>query len=126
MDVGRGLKFRASSYSLLLIIPLCVLLGASAAWNLWQHNLLEQQQRQSSAAAPLTREEATRADMEAKPDQAQLKRKAVSAEDKARVDQLYKELENLGRLNEQLLLQTNGPRSTNRDEGKQIQTSGGR
>jgi hypothetical protein len=112
MDVRGAQKFRVSGHSLLLIIPLCVLLGASTTWNLWQYRQIEHQRLQSLVARKSAKNEAMRTEAETKSNQAQLKRNAARAEAKARMDQLYQEVENLSRINERLL-QSNSTRRMN-------------
>jgi len=102
MEVGGARKFVVSNRSLMLVIPLFALLLVSAIWNVRQYRLAEQQRLQAVAAAREARAEAARAEVEA--ERAKLKTKAADAATSARVDQLYREINNLTRMNEQVLL----------------------
>jgi hypothetical protein len=109
MEVGGAKKFVASNRSLMLIIPVCVLLLASAIWNVWQYRIIEQQRLQALAAEREAKAVAARSKIEA--ERAKLKKTAAAASD-ARVDQLYQEINNLTRINERVLLRNPSPQGT--------------
>ena len=97
MGVAEARKFRISSRSLAAIIPLVTLLATSIFWNLRQHRLLEQKHIADQ------REEATRAKAEAERTAARMKKNAEWAASDARVQQLYREINNLSQFNERLV-----------------------
>ncbi len=90
MDVAGARKFHVSSRSLVMIIPLVALLVASVFWNFRQHRLIEQEHIAAQ------REEAARA-------AARMKKNAEWAASDARVQQLYREINNFSQINERLL-----------------------
>jgi uncharacterized membrane protein (DUF106 family) len=99
MNVAGAWKFHVSSQSWALIVPLVILLMSSAFWNLYQHRLIEEDRtaaQQKEAAR--TQEEADRAE-------ARRKKNAEWAASDARVQQLYREINNLSEINERLLSQ---------------------
>ncbi len=106
MDVVGARKFRVSSRSFTLIIPLVTLLAASVFWNLRQHRLIEQKHITDQ------REKAARASDEANRMAARMKKNAEWAASDARVQQLYQEIANFSQINERLLSQPQ--RSTSR------------
>jgi hypothetical protein len=108
MLAGRAWKFGSVNRSVLLLIPVSALLLASVSWNVWQYRLdrdrrvqAKAAQRSTKAAVALVKEEANRA---------RLRKQARDAESDARIQQLYKEINNLTRASEGILL----PRETTR------------
>lgn len=99
MNVTGAWKFRVSTRSWVLIIPLVTLLVASALWNLHQHQLIEQDRIAAQ------RKEAARVKEEAERAEARRKKNAEWAASDARVQQLYREINNLSQVNERLLSQ---------------------
>jgi hypothetical protein len=99
MNVAGAWKFHVLSRSWALIVPLVVLLVASAFWNLYQHRLIEQDR------TAVQQKEATRAQEEADRTEARRKKNAEWAASDARVQQLYREINNLSEINERLLSQ---------------------
>ena len=114
IDVGGARKFHISSRSLVLVVPLFTLLMASVIWNFWQYRLIKQHHRQTMAAQ---RAAADRAEAEAEQARARMKKKAESDAADRRVQQLYREIDNLSRINEQLLAQPLHQQSTPRKIG---------
>jgi C4-dicarboxylate-specific signal transduction histidine kinase len=110
MEVGGARKLGVSNRSLMLVIPLCALLLASAIWNIRQYRLVEQKRLQAVAAEREARVKAGRAEAEA--ERAKLEKKAASAVTDARVSRLYQEINNLTRMSEQVLLRDQSPRGT--------------
>jgi len=94
----------------MLVILLCALLLASGIWNVRQYRFIEQQRLQALAVERKARAEAARAEAEA--EQMKRKKKAADAETGARVDRLYQEINNLSRMNEQILLRDRSPQGT--------------
>jgi uncharacterized membrane protein (DUF106 family) len=109
MNVAGAWKFHVSSRLRALIIPLVILLMASVFWNLYQHRVIEQDRtatQQKEIAA--VQKEAERAE-------ARRKKNAEWAASDARVQQLYREINNLSEINERLLSQPqrSAPKKTN-------------
>ena len=92
MNAGAR-KVRVSSRSLRVIIPVLALLVASGFWNVRQYRLLERQRLRDQAAQ---RAEAARAE-------ALRKKNAEWAASDTRLQQLYREIDTLTRMNEQIL-----------------------
>ena len=99
MDVGGAWMVRVSSRSLVMIIALVTALVGSVFWNLRQHGLIEQKRMAAQ------QEEGARTEAEAKRVAARIKKNAEWAASDARVQQLYREIENLTRINDQALSQ---------------------
>jgi hypothetical protein len=99
MDEGKGRNFGDSKRLRMLIIPLCALLLGSLSWNVWQYRLATEQRLQAVAAeqAAVTKANQTKLDAE----QRKLK-KARDAKSGERVQQLYREIDNLTRINERV------------------------
>jgi hypothetical protein len=103
MNVGGARKFRISTRSLMLIVGLFAFLMASLFWNIRQYRLIEQERQQALAAE---REKAARVKAEeAEQNQARIKKNADWASSDARVQQLYREIDSLTRVNEHVLAQ---------------------
>lgn len=94
-------KFRLSSRLWTLIIPLVSLLVISVCWNVRQSQLIANEREQNLAV--LRSKETARARREAEEAEAQTKRKAKWAASDARLRELYREINSLSRLNEQVL-----------------------
>jgi cytoskeletal protein RodZ len=120
MDFGGARKFRISFRSLVLIIAVIALLLTSAIWNFALYRRAEEQRLRAIAAeraeAARAQEQrlkeiaaeqaqAARTQIEAEKAHALAKRKATSAEDAARVRQLYQELNALSQINDRLLME---------------------
>jgi hypothetical protein len=114
IDVGGTWKFSVSSRSLVLIVPLFTLLFASVIWNFWQYRLIERHNLETMATQQAA---AARAQVEAEQARARMKKKAKNDAADQRVQQLYREIDNLGRINEQLLAQPLRQRNTLRRTG---------
>jgi hypothetical protein len=97
---GTG-KFRLSSRLWTLVIPLVSLLAISVCWNLRQSQLIANERERSLAV--LKSKEAARARKEAEEAEAQTKRKAKWAASDARLQELYREIDSLSHINEQVL-----------------------
>jgi hypothetical protein len=102
IDVGGARKFYVSSRSLVLIVALFSLLLASVIWNFWQYRLIEHHRMQVLA---IQRAVAAHAEMETEQAGTRMKKKAETDAADQRVQQLYREIDNLSRINEQLLSQ---------------------
>jgi hypothetical protein len=100
MDDQRLRKFGITSRFWVITMALCGLLVASVVWNVRQHVLLERHRLKVMAEE---RKEAARIEAEAQQTQARLARKAKDHAANLRVQQLYREIDNLTRINEQLL-----------------------
>jgi hypothetical protein len=97
MDVQGAWKFLVSVKSGKIIAVLCVLLVASLFLNVWQYGVI---QGQCSSNASLTK---TAKLAKAKWQEVELKGKNVWSATDTRIDQLYQEIDNLSRLNDQIL-----------------------
>ena len=97
MDVAGARKFRVSSRSLALIVPLVTLLATSIFWNLRQHRLIEQEHLADQRA------EAARAKEEAERTAARMRKNTAWAASDARLQRLYREINNLSQINERLV-----------------------
>jgi hypothetical protein len=97
MDVQGARKFLVSVKSGKTIAALCVLLVASLFLNVWQYGVI---QGQCSSNASLTK---TANLAKTKWQEVELKRKNAWSDADTRVNQLYQELDNLSRLNDQIL-----------------------
>ncbi len=100
MDLSGTRKFRLSKRSLTVIIPLVTLLVVSVFWNLRQSQLIAKEQARVRAAQQA---ETARLKEEADRVEARGQRNAKWAGSDARVQQLYREIDSLTRLNEQVL-----------------------
>jgi hypothetical protein len=109
MDVEGARKFRLSKQSLVLIIPLVTLLVMSVFWNARQSRLIAEERARVIAAQ---REETARAKEVADRAEARKNRNAKWAASDARVQQLYRELDTLSRINEQVIARPQQKRST--------------
>jgi hypothetical protein len=80
-----------------IIVSLCVLLAASLFFNVWQYGVIQGQcSSNMTPKAPTAQSETTG-------QQVELRRKQNRVEADKRFDQLYKELESLSRLNDQMV-----------------------
>lgn len=93
-------RFRLSNQSWVLVIPLVFVLIVSACWNLRQSQLIAKDRLQITAAQ---RETQTRAEEAAEQVEALKKKNAKWANSDARLQELYREIDTLSRLNERVL-----------------------
>jgi len=109
MDVEGTRKFRLSKRSSALIIPLVTLLVVSVLWNLRQSRLIAEERQRVTAAQS---KETARAKVEAEQVAARKKRNAKYVGSDARLQQLYREIDTLSRLNEHVITQPQPQRKT--------------
>ena len=96
MDGQKARKLNLAAPSM-IITSLCVTLAGSLGLNLWQYGIIKGQR---SFDTPL---KATVAAAETKQQEVQPRRKIASDVANQRFDQLYREIENLSRLSDQVL-----------------------
>jgi nitric oxide reductase activation protein len=114
MEAEAGVKFGVPNRSLILIMALCTLLLASVFGNIRQYYLAEQQYRRTA-----TREQeakAKTAQAEAEAERAKLRRQAAIASSE-RIDQLYREINNLTQMSEQVMLGRRSVRAASAQTG---------
>jgi hypothetical protein len=99
MDALRARRLPVTSRSLMLIIPILILLVLSVIWNVWQYRLVKQARQLALATE---REKAQQVATEAAHIEAWRKKKAEDAAALQRTQQLYREIENLSQLSDQL------------------------
>jgi hypothetical protein len=99
MDALRARRLPVTSRSLMLIIPILILLVLSVIWNVWQYRLVKQARQLALATE---REKAQQVATEAAHIEARRKKKAEDAAALQRTQQLYREIENLSQLSDQL------------------------
>jgi Tfp pilus assembly protein PilX len=121
MNIKKTRKFRVSNQSLALIITLVTLLVVSIFWNLHQQRLIKQEHLQAVA---VQRAEAARVSEQAVQDEARAKRNAAWAASDARVQQLYREINSLSQINEQLLAPTDQQRITPAKKDDSVEPAG--
>jgi Tfp pilus assembly protein PilX len=109
MDIAGARKFHASKRSLALTVSLITLLGMSMFWNLQQRRLIAAERQRLMA---LQSKETARANEEAERAAELKKKNAKWAGADARLQQLYREIDALSRLNEQVVAQPQPKRST--------------
>jgi F0F1-type ATP synthase membrane subunit b/b' len=102
MDVREARKFRLASRYLVLIIPLLVVLVVSIIWNVRQYRLIEYERQRSLATE---REKAERDATELARTQARREKKAEEAAANQRMQELYREIDNLSQISDRLLTQ---------------------
>ena len=102
MDIRGAGKFHVASRSWVLIILLFILVVVSLIWNVRQNRLLERARQQRIATE---RAKAEQAVTEATRAQAWREKKAEEAASIERTQQLYREIEHLSEISEQLLAQ---------------------
>ena len=100
MDIAGARKFHVSSRSLTLIIPLVTLLVASGVL---ESPPAPAHRTGAHAGMAVQREETARAKEEAERAEARMKKNAEWAASDARVQQLYREIDTLSRLNERVI-----------------------
>jgi hypothetical protein len=100
MDVLRARRFRAVGRSLVLIFPLLILLVVSGTWNVWQYRHMEYVRQRMLVTE---REKAKETISEEARIQAGRAKAAENAAANARMQQLYREIDNLSQMNERLL-----------------------
>lgn len=108
MDLEGTRRFQLSTRLLALIIPLITLLVVSIVWNLRQSQLIAQERERVKVAQ---RREADRLKAEADREESRRQKNAKWAASDARVQQLYREIDTLSRLNEQVLSRPKEKRS---------------
>jgi len=101
MDAAKGQNTCGKSRSRMLLIPLCALLAGSLSGNIWQYRVAAEKRLQAEKAEQTAIAKASEARREA--EQKKLKR-AGDAKTDERVQQLYREIDTLTRLNEQFAL----------------------
>jgi hypothetical protein len=99
-DVGNR-KQGIPSQPLVLIILLCALLLGLGIWNIRQSWVIKQQRQR--LAAPIQSASTVKIDADVWAEQAK-RRQADAAETDARVSQLYREIDNLTRMSEQIMV----------------------
>jgi hypothetical protein len=109
MDIVGTRKFQLSKRSLALAVSLITLLGISVFWNLQQRRLIAAEHQRLMT---VQKKETARANEEAEQAAARKKRNAKWAGSDARLQQLYREIDTLSRLNEQVVAQPQPKRST--------------
>jgi hypothetical protein len=109
MDIVGTRKFQLSKRSLALAVSLITLLGISVFWNLQQRRLIAAEHQRLMT---VQKKETTRANEAAEQAAARKKRNAKWAGSDARLQQLYREIDTLSRLNEQVVAQPQPKRST--------------
>jgi hypothetical protein len=102
MNVRGAWKFRVARQSLVPIIPLLVLLLVSLIGNVRQYRLIEYER---SLALAVERERAEQAALEAARTQAHREKRAKENAVNQRMEQLYRELDNLSQMSGRLLTQ---------------------
>ena len=105
MDGHAADRFHAFAISPKVVVPLGIILAASLSLNIWQYGVI-QGQRSSNMAL-----KSAAAQAELTWQQVELKRRQSKVEADNRVDQLYRELEHLSRLNNQILDTSPRPRT---------------
>ena len=98
-------RFKPSKQSWALITPLISLLVVSMCWNLRQSQLIAKERLRSEAAQ---REERTHARETAERAEALKNKNAKWASSDARLQELYREIDSLSRLNEQVFSHPHG------------------
>jgi hypothetical protein len=109
MDIEGTWKFDLSKRSLVLTVSLITLLGVSVFWNLQQRWLIAAERQRLMT---IQSKETARANEEAEQAAARKQRNARWAGSDARLQQLYREIDTLSRLNEQVVAQPQPQRST--------------
>jgi hypothetical protein len=94
---GQGVRKLGLAAPLTIVRSLCIALGVSLGLNLWQYGVIQGQRSFDTLSR------AASAPAEIKQQPVDLKRASTKAEVDKRFDQLYKEIENLSRLNDRVL-----------------------
>jgi hypothetical protein len=102
MDVPRARRFRIVGRSSVLIFLLLILLVVSVVWNVWQYRLIEHARQRMLVTA---REKAKQDATEEARIQARRAKEAENAAANERMQQLYREVDNLTQMSERLLAQ---------------------
>ena len=100
MNVQGAWKLWVSRQLRKLILALSAILTASLVWNIRQYTLI---QRQHQRIAAFEQEEAARANAKADQQAARIRKNAEWAAADARVQQLYREIDSLSRINAHLV-----------------------
>ena len=103
MDVPTARRFRVTGRSLVLSFPLLILLVVSVTWNVWQYRQMEYLHGRMRVTE---REKTKETTSEEARTQAHRAREAENAAARnERMQQLYREIDNLSQMNERLLAQ---------------------
>jgi hypothetical protein len=102
MNVRGAWKFHVAHRSLVPIISLLVLLIVSLIWNVRQYRLIEYDRQRTLATE---RQKAEQEAMDAAHTRARREKRAEEAVANQRMEQLYRELDNLSQMSDRLLSQ---------------------
>jgi uncharacterized membrane protein (DUF106 family) len=100
MDVQEARKFFVRHWSSVLVILLVILVIISLTWNVRQYRLIKHERQHTIATE---RAKAEREAMEAARTQAWREKKANEAAANQRMQQLYREIDNLSQISDRLL-----------------------
>jgi hypothetical protein len=100
MDVQEARKFFVSHRSSVLVILLVILVVISLTWNVRQYRLIKRERQRTIATE---RAKAEREATEAARTQARREKKADEAAANQRMQQLYREIDNLSQISDRLL-----------------------
>jgi F0F1-type ATP synthase membrane subunit b/b' len=100
MDVQEARKFFVRNWSLVLVILLVILVVISLTWNVRQYRLIKRERERTIATE---RAKAERDAAEAARTQARREKKADEAAANQRMQQLYREIDNLSQISDRLL-----------------------
>jgi F0F1-type ATP synthase membrane subunit b/b' len=100
MDVQEARKFFVRHWSLVLVILLVILVVISLTWNVRQYRLIKRERQHTIATE---RAKAEREVTEAARTQARREKKADEAAANQRMQQLYREIDNLSQISDRLL-----------------------
>jgi flagellar biosynthesis/type III secretory pathway M-ring protein FliF/YscJ len=100
MDVQEARKFFGRHWSSVLVILLVILVVISLTWNVQQYRLIKRERQRTIATE---RAKAEREATEAARTQARREKKADEAAANQRMQQLYREIDNLSQISDRLL-----------------------
>ena len=100
MDVQEARKFFVRHWSLVLVILLVILVVISLTWNVRQYRLIKRERERTIATE---RAKAERDAAEAARTQVRREKKADEAAANQRMQQLYREIDNLSQISDRLL-----------------------
>jgi F0F1-type ATP synthase membrane subunit b/b' len=100
MDVQEARKFFVRHWSLVLVILLVILVVISLTWNVRQYRLIKRERQRTIATE---RAKAEQEATEAARTQARREKKADEAAANQRMQQLYREIDNLSQISDRLL-----------------------
>ena len=100
MDVPTARRFRVIGRSLVLSFPLLILLVVSVTWNVWQYQHMKYVHERMLVTE---REKTKETTSEEARTQAHRAKEAENAAANERMQQLYREIDNLSQMNERLL-----------------------